>query len=611
MCGISGVFSHSIAGMHDVRKSIEAIIHRGPDEQGFGTGENFVLGMCRLAIIDVKHGQQPVESQNGLIKAVFNGEIYNYQELRRELELKGYKFRSDSDSGVIVPLYQEYGKDFAQKMQGMFAIAIYDQEREVGLLVRDRLGKKPLWYSQESEVLKFSSEIKGLLALGVERTPELSNFAEYLQFGYINSPRSAYKDIQQLPPGAILEFSPEITSISRFWSLNEVENLSIGYEEAKQRVHSLLIDAVQSRLISERPIGSFLSGGIDSSLITAIMAKLSGEKIHTYSIGFTDSKFDESSFARAVANEIGTIHHEKIVIPQPELIVGRIAQVLDQPFADSSIIPTFLLSEFARQEVVVALGGDGGDEVFGGYVRYRATMFLDRINFLLALNPSPVIAGLVSQNPRMEKLLRHSRFMRKIERYRNFQSLIHGTEMQKVLSNDLLEASYDDAFMQTWNSVKDTGDLRKLQEVDIATYLPGDLLVKADMASMANSLELRSPFLDYRLVELGVSLPQSFKIQRGVTKKILRDILATYIPREKFERPKMGFGIPRASWLRNELRGLVSDTLNSKKFIERGWINHSELKKIINLHNSGRDLDRIIWPIFMLELWATNWIDVS
>jgi asparagine synthase (glutamine-hydrolysing) len=609
MCGISGVFSFSSVDLPDVRKSIAQIKHRGPDEEGFGAGKNFVFGMCRLAIIDVKHGKQPVESQDGLIKAVFNGEIYNFKELRQGLEFRGYKFKSDSDSEVIVPLYQEYGKEFVKKLQGMFAIAIYDERNQSGLLVRDRLGKKPLWYSQNGQVLKFSSEIKGLFALGVERTAELSNFPEYLQFGYINSPRSAFKDIQQLQPGSILEFFRESIRISRYWNLNEVDNLSIGYEDARQRVHSLLIDAVQSRLVSERPIGSFLSGGIDSSLITAIMAKLSGEKIHTYSIGFADSKFDESIFAREVANEIKTIHHEKIVTPQPELIVGKIAQVLDQPFADSSIIPTYLLSEFARQEVVVALGGDGGDEVFGGYVRYRATMILDRINFLLALNPSPLIAKVVSQNPRLEKLLKHARYMKKAERYRHFQSLILGTEMQKIVNRDLLEKNYEDEFMKTWNNYTDKGILRKLQEMDIETYLPGDLLVKADMASMANSLELRSPFLDYRLVELGISLPQSFKIQGGATKRILRDILATYIPREKFERPKMGFGIPRASWLRTELKELVNDTLNSKIFVERSWFNHLEVKKILDLHHSGRNLDRIIWPIFMLELWAINWID--
>ena len=609
MCGISGAFSLSSLGNLEIRQSIEAIRHRGPDEQGFATSRNFVLGMCRLAIIDVQHGHQPVNSENGLISAVFNGEIYNYRELRNELESMGHKFRTESDSGVIVPLYLEYGLNFVKKLQGMFAIALYDQRNQTGILTRDRLGKKPIWYSHKHGVLKFSSEIKGLKALGVERIPELSSLTEYLQFGYINSPRSAYKDIEQLTPGSTLEFSSKGIYISKYWDLNEVENSSIDYETAKHSVHSLLIDAVQSRLVSERPIGSFLSGGIDSSLVTAIMAKLSKDKIHTYSIGFAESKFDESTFARDVANEIGTIHHEKIVSPEPEIIVDKIARILDQPFADSSIIPTFLLSEFARNDVVVALGGDGGDEVFGGYLRYRATMFLDRINFLLALNPSPLISHFVSDNPRLEKLLRHSRYMKKADRYRQFQSLILGNELQRLLSDEILTLSSQDNFSKMWNTVTQRGELRKLQEVDIASYLPGDLLVKADLASMANSLELRSPFLDYRLVELGISLPQNFKIRGRITKRILKDILATYLPREKFERPKMGFGIPRASWLRNELRELVIDTLSSRQCRDRSWFNHSELMKVINTHNSGRDLDRVIWPIFMLELWANNWID--
>jgi asparagine synthase (glutamine-hydrolysing) len=610
MCGISGVFS--IAPIHnfDIQSSIDAIKHRGPDDQGFGSGQNFLLGMCRLAIIDVEHGQQPMMSENGLVTSVFNGEIYNYKELRHELELKGHKFKSNSDSEVIIPLYLTYGLSFPTKLQGMFAIAIYDEEQRKGLLTRDRLGKKPIWYSAKNGILKFSSEIKGLSALGVERSPDLSNITEYLQFGYINAPRSAYLDIKQLSPGSILEFSSTGIEISRYWNLHDVKNLSIDYETAKNEVHSMLVNAVQSRLISERPIGAFLSGGIDSSLVTSIMAKTLGERVHSYSIGFHDSKFDESSFARQVANLIGTIHHEKIVSPQPELIVGTIARVLDQPFADSSIIPTYLLSEFARSEVVVALGGDGGDEVFGGYVRYRATMFLDRINFILALNPSPLISSLVSSNPRIEKLLKHSRFMRKAERYRHFQSLIHGNELGRVLSRDIAIMATTDTFMEMWESIANRGALRKLQEVDIASYLPGDLMVKADMASMANSLELRSPFLDYRLVELGLSLPQSFKIKGSATKRILRDILATYIPREAFERPKMGFGIPRASWLRNELKGTVRDTLNSREFRARQWFNHQEVSRVLDAHNSGRELDRIIWPIFMLELWALNWLDV-
>jgi asparagine synthase (glutamine-hydrolysing) len=284
-------------------------------------------------------------------------------------------------------------------------------------------------------------------------------------------------------------------------------------------------------------------------------------------------------------------------------------KVLDQPFADSSIIPTFMLSEFARQDVVVALGGDGGDEAFGGYVRYKAALFLNRINFLLAVNPSPILQRYINANPRIEKLLKHSKYQSLASRYMSFQSLIQKSELRRILDRDIIDLAQKDEFSILWDSIGKKKNVRKLQMMDLESYLPGDLLYKADMATMANSLELRSPFLDYRVVELGLSLPASYKIKNGRTKLILKDILAQYLPRETFERPKMGFGIPQAKWIRKELRKNIEETFFSKEFINRGWFNSEEVCRIYEMHKNGKDYSRIIWPIFMLELWARNWLD--
>jgi asparagine synthase (glutamine-hydrolysing) len=610
MCGISGIVGFPLGDLSLVSNSVQAIIHRGPDEQGFAKAENFSFGMCRLSVIDVQDGHQPVYSEDKSVTAVYNGEIYNFKQLRKELEDKKYKFRSNADSEIIIPLYLEYGLDFPKKLQGMFAIAIYDNKRKRAILIRDRLGKKPLWYSIKDGQLKFSSEIKGLLALGVARSPNLKVLSEYLQFGYVNAPRSAFLEIENLSPGTILEFSQQRVYFQKYWDLNLIEERQMEYEEAKHEVHSLLINSVESRLISERPLGVFLSGGIDSSLVTAIMSRITKQPVHSFSIGFKESKFDESNFARAMAREIGTIHHEDIVSPSPDLLLNELGRALDQPFADSSIIPSYLLAQFASKEVVVTLGGDGGDEVFGGYERYRATILLDRINFLLSLNPTPYFARFIRGNAKLDKLLRHSRYMKLSDRYRNFQSLVVSSELASVMSNEIYELTQSESsFDIIWKSLTNKNHLRNMQEHDIRSYLPGDLLVKADLATMANSLELRSPFLDYRLVELGLSLPNNFKLRNGTTKFILKDILSEYVPRDFFSRPKMGFAIPRSHWIRGELKELVNDTLLSRKFVQRGWFNQNSIEKILRQHYSGRDLDRIIWPILMLEIWATNWID--
>ena len=608
MCGISGIFSNKPFNSELVEESIDKIAHRGPDEKGFFYHQKCVLGMCRLSIIDVASGQQPSYNENRDIVSVFNGEIYNFGELRRNLVSRGHQIRAIGDSALIPFLYEEFGEAFPSKLQGMFAISLFDSKRNQLILVRDRLGKKPLWYSEQESTLSFSSEVKGLLSLGVNRELDESVIPEFLRYGYINAPRSAIIGVKQLPPASILTFNNGQSRLTQYWSPSDIPETSISFNDAKDEATRLLREAVSTRLVSERPIGAFLSGGIDSTIVTALMQKESESSVHTYSIGFSDTKFDESRFAKEVAKSIGTIHHERVIQADPLLIVETLSKVLDQPFADSSIIPTFLLSKFAREEVVVALSGDGGDEGFAGYERYRAGRILDSINPLLAVNPLKLLPAQRVTNPRLRKLIRHSSFQSLSERYSGFQSLFQLNDLNSVLNPDLLERSKNNDFENLWNLNPTQDRIRKMQEIDLKTYLPGDLMYKVDMASMANSLEVRSPFLDYRVVEFGLSLPAKYKVG-GENKHILREIARDFVPSKLIDRPKMGFGIPRARWLREELEGLVKDVLLDQKSRSRGWYHFEKVEYILKKHSQGLELDSLIWPMFMLELWAKTWID--
>jgi len=564
--------------------------------------------MCRLAIIDVKGGQQPSRDSSGRIISVFNGEIYNFKDLRNLLIKKGYSFSGTGDSECIPFLYREYGDDFPKYLNGMFAIALWDEEKKRGLLVRDRFGKKPLWYKSDGYRASFASELKGLSELNEKLEFDPARLPEYLQFGYINAPRSIYKDVQQLNPGTTIAFDENGVKESRYWEFPRGLRSDLTYEEAKSEARSLITDAVKLRLISERPVGAFLSGGIDSSLVTAIMSRELSAETHSYSIGFDNPKFDESGFARTVANHLGVIHHEKIVLPDPGLILNEIAGVSDQPFADSSIIPTYLLARFARNEVVVALGGDGGDEVFGGYTRYRVATLLDRMNFLLLLSPAPVLGKLATKNRRLEKLLRHSKFQSFRRRYFGFQSLIQSTEVNELVGAELDEVIFNLELIKLWDSTESQTQLQRLQKFDLQTYLPGDLMYKADMATMANGLELRSPLLDYRVAEFGLSLPDEFKVKSGVSKRILREVLYDFVPKNLVDRPKMGFGIPQADWLRNDLAEIVSTTLLSKSAFISSYFSLRAVEQAVLQHNKGVNRDRLIWPLLMLELWAQRWM---
>jgi asparagine synthase (glutamine-hydrolysing) len=613
MCGITGGIGPSAPTKQLLDAQLKSLEHRGPDDKGTFINTGISLGMGRLAIVEIAAGKQPASDASLQIRMVFNGEIYNYRQLRHDLEQNGIHFRTSSESEVIINLYLEHGLDFISKLNGMFAIAIYDARDNSLHLFRDRMGEKPLWISQLNDgTLLFASEVRALMMARPGRTLRTKMVAEVMQYGYINSPHSAFNEIDQLPPASLLSWRDGKTSTSTYWAPDFVTKINISYEDALETTKKLVEESVSRRLISERPIGSFLSGGYDSTIVTAYMAKLMSEKVQTYSIGFHSAQFDEAHHAKQVATFLGTSHHEEILNPDPALVVEKISHVLDQPFADSSIVPTYLLAKFARENLIVALGGDGGDEVFGGYDRYLAAPVLQRLNPFLGIARASL--GLAGQLPlgstRKFKRLQSQLFTEKnlATRYSSILSLTQPNELSDILNPDFYSTAAEVDFINHF-AANDISSLDRMTRSDLEAYLPGDLLVKVDMATMANSLELRSPLLDVNVVEWGLSLPHRYKIIGLETKHILKDVARSLVPANLIDRPKMGFGIPRAEWLRTGMREMVIDMLTDKTATQRGWFKQNEVKKILEIHMSGEDKDKLIWPMLMLELWARTWLD--
>jgi asparagine synthase (glutamine-hydrolysing) len=474
------------------------------------------------------------------------------------------------------------------------------------------MGKKPLWVSQTQDgSLFFASEVRALMPVRPDRTLRTEMVAEVLQYGYINSPNSAFNEINQVPPGSYLTWRDGKYKIAKYWELDFDTKVDISYDEALEVTKELIEAAVSRRLISERPLGSFLSGGYDSTVVTAYMAKLMCEKVQTYSIGFHSAQFNEAHHAKQVANYLGTNHHEEILNPDPALVVETISQVLDQPFADSSIVPTYLLAKFARENLIVALGGDGGDEVFGGYDRYLATPALQLANPVLGLARSSLnFLGKQSVGNTRKINRVGSQLSPKLSlahRYSSILSLAQPHELSTLLTKDFQSNTAEQVSISKFNSGKLSSFDRMIRS-DLQAYLPGDLLVKVDIATMANSLELRSPMLDVNVVEWGISLPRKYKIKGFETKHILKDVARSLVPADLIDRPKMGFGIPRAEWLRTDMKEMITDLLTDQVAVNRGWFNQVEVKKTLDLHMNGTDKDQILWPILMLELWARNWL---
>ena len=613
MCGITGGIGARAPQQQLLQAQLKSIEHRGPDDRGMYFDHGIGIGMCRLAIVEVTAGKQPASDIEEKIRIVWNGEIYNYRELRNLLEQRGVLCQNSSESEVIINLYLEFGLSFINKLNGMFAIGIYDSRDKSLHLIRDRMGKKPLWISQCMDgTLFFASEVRALMLARPDRTLRPEMITEVMQYGYINAPNSAFNEIHQVPPASVISWQNGKISTKVYWVPDFNTKTKLSYRDALENTKEVIKSAVERRLISERPLGSFLSGGYDSTVVTAYMAQLMEEKVQTYSIGFMNPQYNEAHHAKKIANYLGTTHHEEILSPDPSLVVEKISAILDQPFADSSIVPTYLLGKFARENLIVALSGDGGDEVFGGYDRYLAAPVMQRLNPYLGL----VRVGL---NILGRQSLGGGRKINRVGsqlsakpslafRYSSIVSLTQAQDLSSIMNREYYSKNAEDTFINKFESGR-LSSLDRMIRSDFEGYLPGDLLVKADLATMANGLELRSPLLDVKVVEWGTSLPSKYRISGLETKHILKDVARSLVPPELIDRPKMGFGIPRADWLRTAMKDMLIDTLTDSTATERGWFNTIEVERVIQAHMAGEDKDNVLWPLLMLELWARTWLN--
>lgn len=636
MCGIAGVAWASDADPFErgvLQRMIDAITHRGPDDQGIyespaGYGPGASLGHRRLSIIDLGGGHQPLSNEDGSVWIVFNGEIYNYQELQPALQRQGHRFRTSSDTETIVHLYEQYGPDCVKQLRGMFAFAIWDQNRRQLFLARDRLGKKPLVYRQESQRLLFASELKALLQVpGVPRELDRRALDAYLTYQYVPHPQSILKGFAKLPPAHWALYSDGQLQIERYWqpaySPPPRPSDFGSKEDAQRKLRETLTTAVKLRMRSDVPLGAFLSGGIDSTIIAGLMQSLSTRAVKTFSIGFPVAAFDERSYAREAAQHLGTEHHEQVVEPSALQILPRLIWHYDEPFADSSAIPTMYLSEMTRREVTVSLSGDGGDELFAGYQRYQAVKlgaWIDRLpkfvrNFLAApiWQRIPASVRQKSKRRRFKRLL-SALALEPRRRYLKWVSIFDDERRAELYAPEFresLEGSDPAEFLfQAYTACPDRDFVTQTTCADVLTYLPCDILTKVDIASMAFALEARAPFLDHEVVDLAARMPLEWKIHGRQGKQILIDTFADLLPKRIQTRAKMGFGVPLDHWFRNELRPLVEDVLLSKSSLDRGIFQPDQVRRLIHEHVLGQwDHSYRLWSLLVLELWQRTFLD--
>ena len=598
--------------------------HRGPDGHGVWCDGPVGFGHLRLAIIDLSPaGAQPMASADGRLMLTFNGEIYNFQEIRRDLEARGHSFRSHSDSEVILAAYREYGDECLQRFVGMFALALWDEVRKRALIARDRVGKKPLFYRIDNDGVSFVSEVRGFFAEpSFEARVDPQAISDYLGFQYVPSPRSAFAGVHKLPPGHRMIVEDGRHRIEPYWSVRYGPKLRLSEDEAVEAVEEALERAVRDRLVSDVPLGAFLSGGIDSGTIVALMARHSSGPVRTFSIGFPEERYNELPAARLVAQRYATQHEEFIVEPDAIALLPRLAWHYGEPYADSSALPTFCLAELTRRHVTVALNGDGGDESFGGYKRYVANLAASRFNGVLPAGvrrlPAVVAAPLARAVP--HPLVRSgARFFERFadtpeQRYASWMLHYDLPRKRALLSDAFLEAVEPDVVPQlealfAASSGPDLVD--RMLDVDVRTYLPDDLLVKVDIATMAHSLEARSPLLDHRLMELAARLPSTFKIKNGRVKKhVLRRVAERLLPREILERPKMGFGVPLDRWFQSSLQSFAREVLLDGRVASRGLYRPGAIERMLDEHATGRRFWHYqIWNLLMLETWYRTFID--
>ena len=587
MCGIAG-WAGAVDGDREMlRRMRDAVAHRGPDDCGEllepgGAG----LGFQRLSVIDLAAGNQPLADEAGRVHVTCNGEIYNFRRLRAELESRGHCFRTGSDSEVIVHLYEEHGPDFLQYLEGMFAIALWDGAARRLLLARDRLGVKPLYWAPVEGGLLYASEPGGILAAGpVAARPEPRALLDHLTLQYVPPPRSGFEGIRKLAPGERLIFEDGRACVERYWSLDFTQTREVSDEEALEQLDSLLAQATRDRLVADVPLGAFLSGGIDSSLVVSYMAE-AGSRVKTFSVDFPEARFSEGEHARRVAQIYDTDHEERLLEPEAEPLILDTVRYAGEPFADSSAIPTLLLSRMTREHVTVALSGDGGDEAFAGYDRYREAGSLRRRLASPGRSPS--------------------------ERYASLMSHFSPADLTALCTPDFLAgAGPADAAWEETLALPRLGGVDRYLALDTSTYLPGDLLLKVDRMSMSTALEVRSPLLDHRVHAFAATLPPRLKLRGRQTKWALKELARRRgLPEDLVDRPKQGFGVPVGAWLRAELRPWVEGLLLDGRGLGRGYFRPEAVRALVGEHLDGRaDHTYKVWNLAVLEQWHRTWID--
>ena len=603
----------------------ERMVHRGPDSEGLFVTNGAALGMRRLAIIDLVTGEQPAFNEDKTVAVILNGEIYNYRELRRDLEKRGHSFRSASDTEVLPHLYEEYGDDMVRELNGMFAFALWDSNRRRLLIARDRFGEKPLYWGVFDKTLLFASEPKVLLAHpSVRPTLNLQALRHYLSFDYVPAPLSIYEGINKLPAAHKLTFQNGRADVQCYWQLNYSTVTPVpGEQEAAERLQELLADSVRMRLVSDVPLGVLLSGGVDSSSVAALAVRASSEAVKTFSISFAEASFDESAYARGVAKFLGTDHHEeRLSANLAANLVSEIGAWMDEPFSDPSLVPTYLLSRFTRKHVTVALGGDGGDEIFAGYPMYAGIKWAEIYKRVPLSMRDKIIEPLIRLLPVKTKNLsfdfKAMRFVTgakydPVARHHIWFGSFTPDEQEQLLTANALAETNGDIYQQAREMMNECGEsdpVKSMQNLDTRLYLAEDILTKVDRASMAVSLEVRAPFLDPRVAEFAASLPSDYKLRGHKTKYILKKAVNDLLPPFVTRRPKKGFGVPVAEWLKQKLRPMARDLLSPERVRRAGVFNPDFVSRLQDEHERGTANHRkLLWTLLMFELWHESFIE--
>lgn len=627
MCGIVGIVQSDARRRYDsgdVSRMADAIVHRGPDDQGSFEDQNVILGMRRLSIIDLEGGHQPIHNEDRTVWVVNNGEIYNYQRLRRTLIDRGHRFETHSDTEVLVHLYEEYGEEFLSHLEGMFAVALWDTRKRKLILARDRIGIKPVYYWAYGAGIAFASEIKSIVTLpGFSAAVDTEALAEYTGIGYAVAPKTIFKGVRKLPPASVLVWQEDRYKIRQYWSPPSDTIESLTYEEAVENTRSEFERAVRDHMVSDVPVGAFLSGGIDSSAVVSLMGHSSDHELTTYSIGYRGGQvaeyYNELPYARTVADRLGTNHHEIEVQPDVARLLPRLIWHLEEPISDSAIMTTYLVSELAAKSVKVILSGVGGDELFAGYNRYLGDYYTDRYRRVPRWCRSHVLPHIAKLLPsgRQNRLMDLARYAKRFiqagemdwrDRYRFYLAIADDDVVSSLLAQDL--AAEPNGFASAAKAESSEDELLRLFRIDWQTQLAENLLLLTDKMSMAVSLECRVPFLDHRLVELAAKIPAHHKLPDGRLKGLLKDSLKGVLPGSIINRRKRGFGAPIGMWFKQELMPLRSELLGRSTLENRGLVDPVIVENICSDHDRGReDYTDLILVLMNLEIWSRLFLD--